>query len=331
MLTGNLRTRLGQYIMFLQNHKQQDEKTWKQTEGNLRNHILPYFLDRDTPIREPGDWPGVSIKLTDYLLEKGVTSLTTRRCLLNLAGFWTWMRDEGLVHSDLRLRNPPMELAKTPLKIMISPSEMFIKIAKIENPRFRFIALVGYFFSLRPQEIFGLRVGDFRGGSKVADLECTKAMHKIQLYSKLAVRVQRQRGSKTANIKRVKTAGSEAWAACFNQKAAEMIVNLIKQFEAEANAAKEAPDICERWFPHGYKWYSDHWAGNGGRRVQGIPGLKMKDLRRASLYWLGFHTESTLLDIMKHARHANDKTTLLYLRRPDEEVEDEGDVLDLLS
>jgi hypothetical protein len=53
-----------------------------------------------------------------------------------------------------------------------------------------------------------------------------------------------------------------------------------------------------------------------------------KDLRRASLYWLGHETQISLLQLMKHARHSSTETTLKYLRRPAESLE-EWSVLDL--
>ncbi len=44
-----------------------------------------------------------------------------------------------------------------------------------------------------------------------------------------------------------------------------------------------------------------------------------KDLRRASLYWLGHNTSITLIQMMKHARQKSEKSLQLYLRRPEEQ------------
>jgi hypothetical protein len=61
----------------------------------------------------------------------------------------------------------------------------------------------------------------------------------------------------------------------------------------------------------------------------GIKDIALKDLRRASLYWLGHYTNITLVGLQSHARHADPKTTALYYRRPDEEFEGSLDELDL--
>ena len=52
----------------------------------------------------------------------------------------------------------------------------------------------------------------------------------------------------------------------------------------------------------------------------------MKDLRRASLYWLGHHTQLGLIELKSHARHSKSDTTLLYLRRPNEELDEVDDL-----
>ncbi len=54
----------------------------------------------------------------------------------------------------------------------------------------------------------------------------------------------------------------------------------------------------------------------------------MKDLRRASIYWLGHHTNIGIIELKSHARHKRVDTTALYLRRPEEQI-DELDALDL--
>jgi integrase len=73
--------------------------------------------------------------------------------------------------------------------------------------------------------------------------------------------------------------------------------------------------------------YKQWTAATSGTEVDGIT---LKDLRRASLYHLGHHTafsgELTLL--MKHARHKEPQTTMLYLRRPDEDGPPKVDELD---
>ena len=58
--------------------------------------------------------------------------------------------------------------------------------------------------------------------------------------------------------------------------------------------------------------------------VGGYPGMTLKDLRRASLYWLGHYSSVDLVALKNHARHRNVETTSLYTRRPLEDVSDLG-------
>ena len=151
----------------------------------------------------------------------------------------------------------------------------------------------------------------------MAHLECSRAMQRVGLFNKLAVHVRRQRSTHGA-IRPLKTKASEAWVSCFNEAAARQLVDLAKKFEQERQE-----EGTTTWFPQSYSWYVRKWGS------EGISGMTIKDLRRASLYWLGHHTEMYPMELMKHARHSQIKTTLLYLRRPEERVEPGDDPLDL--
>ena len=61
----------------------------------------------------------------------------------------------------------------------------------------------------------------------------------------------------------------------------------------------------------------DYWVKKWSK--YGIPGVTLKDLRRASLYWLGHYSNLTFNGLRNHARHTNYDTTLLYTRRPEED------------
>lgn len=271
----------------------------------LQSYAVPFFLDRVVPLRDVGQWPGVSVKMLEYLAERGVNPRMIRRVNQTLMKFWNWMRDEGLVNLDLRLRNPANKPTKTPLKYTLSPADA-LKLMRDLPPQLRMFALCGYFFSLRPQETFALTKGDFRAGSSVLALECSKTLARVKLYSRFAVKLKDQRDAKD-NVKELKTASSAAWVGCFNEEAAKLVVKTISEL---------GDDV---WFPHGYRYYSLRWEETWP--LQNGLSFTFKDLRRASLYWLGHNTELTAIELMKHARHVKLETTMLYLRRPDEIIE----------
>ena len=100
----------------------------------------------------------------------------------------------------------------------------------------------------------------------------------------------------------------------FNEKAAKLIVQILKHIENDQELifAKHTNDT---WFR---KW-----------EESGYANVTLKDLRRASLGYLGHHTKFELVPLKNHARHSKVDTTMQYLRRPAEKVEDKNDYLDL--
>lgn len=172
------------------------------------------------------------------------------------------------------------------------------------------MALLGFFFSLRTQELFALRPMDFRAGSQASFLECCKVMGRFKLFSKFAVHVHRQR-KKNGEFNHPKSY-SNGWFSCFHEQGAKEIVKRLKVIE----------DKEQLIFDHLPDWNIKLW------KRKGIPNITLKDLRRASLYWLGHQNDIDLVALKHHARHSKVDTTMLYLRRPGEEV-DGGFELDL--
>ena len=154
----------------------------------------------------------------------------------------------------------------------------------------------------KAKEVFALRRIDFRAGSVVKSLECVRVMREAKLFDGLVVFIGRQKQS-SGEVKESAKSGSSGWVACFNGDAAAEIVAILNGMDREAVAA--------RW--NNAKLYAD-W------RKHGIPGLTVKDLRRASLYWLGHHSRMQPMQLMKHARHRNIQTTMVYCQRPEEEL-----------
>jgi integrase len=234
-----------------------------------------------------------------------------QRANISLLKFYRWLGEEGIVPAvELKLRSPISQRAKPQLLRPVDPDEVLQWASSCPDEVVRFIGLAGYFFSLRPQEVFALRRKDFRAGAVVEQLECIKAMNEANLFNKLAVHVGRQKQNR-GSIKDGAKAGSDGWVACFNGRAAVEVVSILNKHDPEAVVAK--------W--NNAKLYDD-W------KRYGIVDLTVKDLRRASLYWLGHYSGMPTMQLMKHARHRNVQTTMIYCQRPEEDLRkfSEGDL-----
>lgn len=288
----------------------------------LLDRIFPFLLDRPEPLLSPVQWPMAAPKLLEYLEGKKVSVENILRTNTAWRMFWEWLIEEGVLPPslpDLRLRRPVRPTKTTPLKFTLNPDQVLEWCKKCLDPEVKIMALMGYFCSLRPYETFGLTKSVFAAGKTAQDLECCKTMAQMQLYDRLAVYVARNRRARktrkeTEKFKKPKTSASKAWVACFNEDAAKEIVKLVNSFPKELDTFFQyAPRKCQE------KW-----------KEGGMPGYTLKDLRRASAYWLGHNTEFSKHPILfqKHTRHKKMDTALLYLRRP-EETTAPDDMLDL--
>lgn len=305
---SNLGKYLSDYIEYLK-ARGAASKTWKQQQSLLRRYAITYFLSHDPPLRDPSSWPGVAVKLLPWMQEKKVTDPIIHRTNVALRGFWTWLQDEGLVHDQnpLRLRNPPGVSAgkKTPLSRVVTPDDV-LAWALLAPPDVRFLGLLGYFASLRPQETFLLARENFVAGSKAAELECCKSHAALDLFARFAVKIDAQL---TPDGPDEVKANSGGWVGVWNEIAAQWIVKLVN-------------GTSGRYLRGGLSHQYRRW------RKDGIMGITLKDLRRASLYWLAHHTAIKEANLMKHSRHRRLETLTEYMRRP-EETATRDDVLDL--
>jgi len=88
------------------------------------------------------------------------------------------MRDMGYVAEELRIPKTPASNKTTPLKTFVTPEEALAIEAKDDLKK---LALLCYFFSLRPQEAVAVSAKDFAAGKAAAALECCKTMEKAGL------------------------------------------------------------------------------------------------------------------------------------------------------
>lgn len=290
----------------------------------LLDYAIPFFLMQTPPLKDPNQWPPVAPKMLNYLIDKGLPPNSIRHLNTALRKLWIWLQEEGVVTSmtpKIMLRSPVTVKAPTPLKRVVTPAEV-IKFASTklassdddDDVQMGRIALCGYFFSLRTLEVFGLKRSDFWAGSLATNLEASRVFERAGLFNKLAVNIDKQR-SKNGALRKPKTAYSVQFVCCFDKEAAALLISSIKDL-------KRDDFIISKWLP---EYNIRLW------RRKGIPGATIKDLRRSSLYWLGHNTGLTPVQLKNHARHSDINTTLLYCRRPKDEIDGYDPTLDLNS
>lgn len=295
---------LERFIIYCRDDLKRDLQTYTEHQRHLEQHVLPYFLTLDPPRTDPNSWPSCSVQMRDALRKEGLTEGQIYRCNIALRQFFKWLAEEKEVLGDgtLLLRKPDMSEygGETPLKVFLNPPDVLDLIAKAPHPDWALTLVLGYFFSLRPEEIFGARVGDLRVGAAVRTLEASKAMRKLGLYDGLAFNVTRQmnKRGKEGNPKD----DSFGWVCCFDKTAAATLVQSLGNKQPDERILERMP----------YKFYKD-WP---------FDEFEPKDLRRASLYWLGHNTDMSQNQMMKHARQKTEEALRLYLRRPTEALDE---------
>jgi len=291
---------LADFIPFLADEGK-DHNTVQYYKDALLRRVFPYFMSRDRA--NPETWHEVSIHMRDYLRDQGCSVHQILRANNAARGFWEYHSQEGRIKSDTppAFRNPKSRPKDTPLKKLLKPADVLRFVRNTTHTDIRLLALIGYFMSLRPQETIGLLVTDFRAGQQTEGLVCRQAMEQYGIYSDICVFVTRQVDNKN-KVKDVKTRGSREWVAGFNREAGDTLFDLINSHE---NA---------RLFPNGQNGIFKRW------KALGIPDVTLKDLRRASLHYLGHEVGMKEIHLLKHARHASFETTLKYLRNPKTEA-----------
>lgn len=269
---------------------------------------LPLFKDHP----DPNSWYMLGGKLTTYLAEQGLTPSQHSRTNQAFKVFYSWLQGQGTVQHRHGLILDKIDLGRqdTPLKYTLTPEDVLAWAVTSDSPELRFVALAGFFFSLRTGEVFGAQKSNFIAGSRASMFEDARTLARCGLYSKLVINIQscrRPSGEAYKPSKRKKG----GIVACFDERAAKAIITILKVSEPGYVIAEKLPD-----------YWAKRWA------KEGIPGVTIKDLRRASLYWLGHYTSIPFAGLRNHARHTQHDTTLLYTRRPEEEFE-HSDELDL--
>lgn len=276
--------------------------------SRMNRFVAPFFTG--LPL---DDWPKRSIKLLAHLQELELGTRLIQQCNGALRKFYQWAGEEDIIRSgyEIKLRNPVFVKPPTPLKRIVFPTEVLEFAENADKPKHvRMFALLSYFLALRPQEVFAAMPQHFKAGMSVRELECSKTIGTLKpldekqafdFFDRLVIYVHEQKDG-SGKIDECKK-GSNGWVNCFSERAARAVVQLLKEMPAGRRVGKY----------NNRRLYSD-W------KEHGIKDCTIKDMRRSSLYWLGHHTSIQPMQLQKFARHSDIKTTMIYMRRPEDKL-----------
>lgn len=301
-----------------------DEFTAYQSQGDLsegtvkhdKTNILHAAEYLSTKTDRLALWPQFSLALPGYLQKKKKYSGTyINQIQISLRKFWRWLRvHKKLVSGELELETVKGHARSqdTPLQFALSPDEVIAFARTCTDPTVRMLALCGYFASLRPQEVFALCLNDFATGLKAKGLEACKVMKGLGMFDGMAINIEKQQRAYKKKQKAKPKKDSKGIVAVFHKDAASLIVAELKALQAAGKM---------QIFGYNNKHYYALW------KKEGKLGVTLKDLRRASIYYLGHHTDIKIEQLKEHARHKNIQTTSLYFRRPFEKFDEVDDLV----
>jgi site-specific recombinase XerD len=199
-----------------------DPSTVSHHRSSLLNSVVPYFLSKN--IEDVHAWPSASVKMLAALQERGLSHHQITKCNIATSLYWKWLTEEGLVHSTINLRKPVNVKSHTPLQNTLTPEQVWEWLDRPEldpeslahEPEIKLMCVLGYFFSLRPQEVFALRKKTFVAGKLAKEIECGKVMAEHGLFPALAVKVTQQ--ITRSGREKLPKAGSGGWVACFDKE-----------------------------------------------------------------------------------------------------------------
>ena len=268
--------------------------TVQQERHNLQ--IVALFFDPKGPVQT---WPQHSMQLRSHLLDQGYKEPHIHKIQGTTNRFWEYARKHLRIVAGVLDFDDAVEhsvVGETPLRRHATPEEVLTFVENCEHTDIKLIALLGYFASMRPQEIFATNRNDFIGGDDAENLECCKVMRAAGLFAGMAVYVQRQRGSRINDIRPPKWK-TIAHVAIFSEEAALLLVQILTDLPVDLP------------FVHGNRHYTDRW------KLLGMNLWDPKDPRRASIYWLANYSRLELVPLSLHARHKDTRTTGRYYRR----------------
>lgn len=269
-------------------------------------YIVPYFVSEKSE-KDVRKWYLHMDPFPMDLLKVGLHVKTVRGICQTLVRFGRYLvRQRVLSHPWLIEMPRTRDRRKVPLTRKLDPEQAIELASKLES-KAALVVLLGYFASLRPEEIYALSVSDFITGQEARNrARAWKGLQKYGLGSGLSIYITKT-SLKKAVKPETKTPQAKAVVNVFNVEAAKLIASHLKSIDG-------------RLFPenryHLDKWYAEV--------IKPVIGMNCKDLERAAANYLGKRVGLDPYTLQDHMRHAEMSTTLLYTRDPYEVQENTG-------
>lgn len=276
--------------------------TFAQTNRTFNGHLLPYFIGKHEQ-KDPSKWYSLVPGLFEHLLGAGLAQSSIKKVLQVLGHFGRWMVYQQILDYPFTIVAPKAPNHKvTPLKKRMAPEDILhCRLDDKHEIPLKLLVMIGYFFSLRPSELFALERADFMTGD-AARLSCRAfaGLQSVGCGSGLSVVVSKTLVDGSESKPLTKSDHSYGVVNCWDKRAAQSI----------AAALKSLPE--GRIVGGSRSWLDRAWKDN----IKILLNLTAHDLRRASILYLGRTIRVPLITLQEHARHAEIETTLLYTRDP---------------
>jgi integrase len=201
-----------------------------------------------------------------------------------------------------------MLLRATPLCYELKPEEV-LAFSSTGSVRAGLLALLGYFGSLRPEEIFALRKSDFFTGERARILAKTfKRFEAHGVGSGLSVAISRA-CKRDGRVDEPKTRTSRAVVNFWHAEGARQIASLVRELPDGwifPGVRRDTPIGRNSQFAFWRKYGLRFRKESGDEQF-----VTLHDLRRSSCLYLGRTLDLPVTVIQEHMRHSDLKTTML--------------------
>ncbi|MBA2680993.1 MAG: hypothetical protein H0U76_21680 [Ktedonobacteraceae bacterium] len=262
-------------------------------------YIVPFFV-MERSLKDVRAWENVLTEFAPHLMaNSGLQINQIKKVLGLLKRFSIYLVSHRILTRRWELILPTENRASaTPLPSELEPNTV-LQFMRTATPRHALLAGLGFFASLRPEESFALTRAHFLTGSLAKDRAKTYTRFaQYGLGSGLSIFIDIVLSAD--GLDEPKTAYSKAVVNVWDKDAAVLIASLIKELPTGAVLfdGRSRDTLFKSW----RKW--------------GIPGYTLHDLRRASGLHLGRRVDIPVTLLQDHLRHADIKTTQLYMRAP---------------
>lgn len=281
----------------------------------FETYICPFFVKLHTK-KDPTQWHSLVPDFHNWLFERPISDAYRRSILWALERFGKYLVFARAMTFPFTIQTPTAENHKvTPLKVRLAPEEILRAVrahafkrphrkhaskTRVSQINYKLAVLVGYFASLRPEELYALEKSDFSTGEKAETVSKTYVGLKAAgLGSRLAVKINKSLKGGTVEP-HVKSDHSYGYVTIWYPDAARVIAEMVRGL----------PD--GRLFPFTRGYLDKAWR----EIVFPVLGATAHDLRRASGLYLGRTIRIPPTLLQEHMRHAELDTTLLYTREP---------------